>query len=181
MWQVTFLSHHINLQQKAAGYSRGRRLCRAVTWDLCTWCVRRHILREGQCVFPLPQLHNPCMRHLVTGRERWDGKNTKGGTGAVIKGLGNVILLCGMSKACSEFLPAGGGGTSLSRPQAGSWPVKMTGMSQSFLWGCTPGHTRGFGGHGDEFQLCQWQVAPHLNPSVWLPSGGGVGWAFPES
>lgn len=142
MWQVTFLSHHINLQQKAAGCSRGRRLCRAGTWDLCIWCVRRHILREGQCVFPLPQLHSPCMRHLVTGRERWDGKNTKGRTGAVIKSLVNVILLCGMSKACSEFLPARGGGTSPSRQlacendrDAPELPVRLHSRAHKRVWG----------------------------------------------
>lgn len=123
MWQVTFLGHHINLQQKAVGCSRGRRLCHAITWDLCIWCVRRHILREGQCVFPLPQLHTPCKRHLLTSRERWDGKNTKGGTGAIIKGSVNVILLCGMSKAALSFSQQ----EVVAPARAGSWPVKMTG------------------------------------------------------
>lgn len=177
MWQVTFLGHHINLQQKAVGCSRGRRLCHAITWDLCIWYVRRHILREGQCVFPLPQLHTPCKRHLLTSRERWDGKNTKGGTGAVIKGSVNVILLCGTSKAALSFSQQ----EVVAPARAGSWPVKMTGPPphQNFPCGCAPGHTRRLGAQGHEGQLCWRRAAPHLNPGIWPPSGEGG--TFPES
>lgn len=42
-------------------------------------------------------------------------KTPEGGKWAVIKGLVNVILICGMSKACTEFLPAGSCGTSATR------------------------------------------------------------------
>ena len=68
-------------------------------------------LREGHCVPPFPQLHTSYKTYLVTGQDRCDCKRTKRGKWAVMKGLGNVILICGSSKACPEFLPAGGGGT----------------------------------------------------------------------
>lgn len=42
-------------------------------------------------------------------------KTPEGGKQAVIRGLVNAILMCGMLIACPEFLPAGGCGTSFTR------------------------------------------------------------------
>lgn len=47
----------------------------------------------------------------MTSWDHCDCKNTEGGTRAVIKGVGNVILIHGLSEACLESLPAGDGGT----------------------------------------------------------------------
>lgn len=144
--------------------------------DWCFWCIWRHTLREGQCVLPFP-LHTSYKRQLVTSREHRDCKHTKGEKGAVIKGSVTVILICGLSKACPEFLLAGGGDASSARhlgcendrdspATCEAAPLGTRGVWGSWLRGTTVLNT----GSSSPETL-----------AFLPPSGGGVEWAFLES
>ena len=53
----------------------------------------------------------------MTSWDDCDCKNTEGGKRAVIKGVGNVVLIHGLSEACLESLPAASGEAALRGTQ----------------------------------------------------------------
>ena len=81
----------------------------------------------------------------MTSWDDCDCKNTEGGKRAVIKGVGNVILIHCLSEACLESLPAASGEAALRGTQTvrGSSSRGMTAEDSQRLGSNPAGHPVG--------------------------------------